>query len=62
MDECVLVTVNDRVLSYDVNFLILIVTLIIMEVIKEQYAGRWLTDDGFGETVKELYTECFGSD
>lgn len=40
MDECVLVTVNDRVLSYDVNFLILIVTLIIMEVIKEQYAGR----------------------
>lgn len=40
MDECVLVTVNDRMLSYDVNFLILIVTLIIMEVIEEQYAGR----------------------
>lgn len=35
MDECVLVTVNDRVLSYDVNFLILIVILIIMEVIKK---------------------------
>lgn len=62
MDEYVLVTVNDRMLSYDVNFLILIVTLIIMEVIKEQYAGRWLTDDGFGETVRGLYTECFGSD
>lgn len=62
MDECVLVAVNDRVLSYDVNFLILIVTLIIIEVIKEQYAGRWLTDDGFEETVMGLYKEYFGSD